>query len=157
MPLLQVRDCPEDIYKKVALAAKRKNRTIAQQIVVFLGKSVGQEQPNVERKKTAAKKDPSKENLRRSQENRCSGNDQRGSGPVTAVLDHYVEDWIELIDDFFEAKELCKEALSEGIKNTHSVYDMYYAVLARRNDATILKNDGQLGLLCKKLKLEVVI
>lgn len=51
MPLLQVRDCPEDIYKKVAIAAKRKNRTIGQQIVALLEKGLGQEQPNVERRK----------------------------------------------------------------------------------------------------------
>ncbi len=56
MPLLQVRDCPEDIYKKVALAAKRKNRTIAQQIVVLLEKSLGQEQPNIERRKQLLEK-----------------------------------------------------------------------------------------------------
>jgi predicted nucleic acid-binding protein len=69
----------------------------------------------------------------------------------------YVEDGIDLIDDFFEAKELWKEALGEGIKNTHSVYDMYYVVLARRNDALLMTNDEQLGLICKKLNIEVVI
>ncbi|MGA2545199.1 MAG: hypothetical protein ABSF43_01520 [Rectinemataceae bacterium] len=46
MPLLQVRDCPEDIYKEIALIAKKQNRTIAQQIVVFLEKALGQEQSN---------------------------------------------------------------------------------------------------------------
>jgi len=51
MPLLQVRDCPEDIYKKVTIAAKRKNRTIGQQIVALLEKGLGQEQPNVERRR----------------------------------------------------------------------------------------------------------
>ena len=38
MPLLQVRDCPEDINKKIVLVAKKKNRTIAQQIDVLLEK-----------------------------------------------------------------------------------------------------------------------
>ncbi|MBF8275678.1 MAG: hypothetical protein HW390_751 [Candidatus Brocadiaceae bacterium] len=56
MPLLQVRDCPEDIYKKIVLAAKRQNRTIAQQIVVLLEKSLGQEQSNRERRKQLLKK-----------------------------------------------------------------------------------------------------
>jgi hypothetical protein len=51
MPLLQVRDCPEDIYKKVTIAAKRKNRSIGQQIIALLEKGLGQEQPNVERRK----------------------------------------------------------------------------------------------------------
>jgi predicted nuclease of restriction endonuclease-like RecB superfamily len=51
MPLLQVRECPEDIYKKIASAAKRQNRTIAQQIIVLLEKGLGQEQSNIERRK----------------------------------------------------------------------------------------------------------
>ena len=51
MPLLQVRDCPEDIYKKVTITAKRKNRTIGQQIIALLEKGLGQEQPNIERRK----------------------------------------------------------------------------------------------------------
>lgn len=51
MPLLQVRECPEDIYKKIALVAKKQNRTIAQQVVVLLEKGLGQEQLNIERRK----------------------------------------------------------------------------------------------------------
>ena len=77
------------------------------------------------------------------------------------VLSHeecvqHVEDGIALIDDLFEAKELWKEALSESIKTGHSVYDMYYLVLARRNDATVVTNDGKLAELCRKARLEVV-
>jgi predicted nuclease of restriction endonuclease-like RecB superfamily len=56
MPLLQVRDCPDDIYKKIALVAKKQNRTIAQQIVVLLEKSLGQEQSNIERRKQVIEK-----------------------------------------------------------------------------------------------------
>jgi predicted nucleic acid-binding protein len=33
---------------------------------------------------------------------------------------------------------------------------MYYAVLARRNDALIMTNDEQLSSICKKLNIEVV-
>jgi len=51
MPLLQVRECPEDIYKKISLVAKRQNRTIAQQIIVLLEKGLGQDQSNIERRK----------------------------------------------------------------------------------------------------------
>jgi hypothetical protein len=51
MPLLQVRGCPEDLYKKVALVAKRQNRTIAQQVVVLLEKGLGQEESNREKRK----------------------------------------------------------------------------------------------------------
>ncbi len=51
MPLLQVRDCPEDIYTKITIAAKQQKRTIAQQIVVLLEKSLGQDQSNQDRRK----------------------------------------------------------------------------------------------------------
>ena len=51
MPLLQVRECPEDIYKKITLLAKKQNRTIAQQVVVVLEKGLGQEQSSSERRK----------------------------------------------------------------------------------------------------------
>ncbi len=51
MPLLQVRDCPEDIYKKITLVAKKQNRTIAQQVVVLLEKGLGQEISNLERRR----------------------------------------------------------------------------------------------------------
>ena len=51
MPLLQVRECPEDIYKKIVIVAKKQNRTIAQQVVVLLEKGLGQEQSNIERRK----------------------------------------------------------------------------------------------------------
>jgi len=51
MPLLQVHDCPEDIYKKISLVAKKQKRTIAQQVVVLLEQSLSQEHPNKERRK----------------------------------------------------------------------------------------------------------
>ena len=56
MPLLQVRDCPEDVYKRIAIVAKRQNRTIAQQTVVLLEKGLGQERSNVERRKELLEK-----------------------------------------------------------------------------------------------------
>jgi hypothetical protein len=51
MPLLQVRECPEDIYRKITLVAKTENRTIAQQVVVLLERSLGQNESNIERRK----------------------------------------------------------------------------------------------------------
>jgi predicted nucleic acid-binding protein len=69
----------------------------------------------------------------------------------------YVEDGINLIDDFIGAKELWKEALGESIKNNHSVYDMLYAILARRNDATLITNDKPFSEVCKKMKITYLI
>lgn len=56
MPLLQVRDCPEDIYKKINMVAKKQNRTIAQQVLVLLERGLGQEQPNIERRRQLLEK-----------------------------------------------------------------------------------------------------
>ncbi|WP_319559170.1 hypothetical protein [Marispirochaeta sp.] len=56
MPLLQVRDCPEDIYKKIASVARSENRSIAQQVIVLLEKGLGQEQSNMERRRRLLEK-----------------------------------------------------------------------------------------------------
>jgi len=56
MPLLQVRECPEDIYKKISYVAKNENRTIAQQAVVLLEKGLGQSESNMERRKRLIEK-----------------------------------------------------------------------------------------------------
>ena len=56
MPLLQVRECPEDIYRKISYVAKSENRTIAQQIVVLLEKGLGQPESNMERRKRLIEK-----------------------------------------------------------------------------------------------------
>ncbi len=76
------------------------------------------------------------------------------------VLSHedciqYVQDGIDMIDDFIDARELWKESLAEGIRNNHSIYDMYYSVLTRRNDAVLITNDGPLAEICKKLNIHV--
>ncbi len=69
----------------------------------------------------------------------------------------FTETGISLIDDFSDLNDLWKEAQGEGIRNNHSVYDMYYAILARRNDATIMTNDKKLSTVCKKLKIQICI
>ncbi|GHV92054.1 hypothetical protein AGMMS50268_25570 [Spirochaetia bacterium] len=62
----------------------------------------------------------------------------------------YIERGINLIDIFINSKEIWKEAFAEGIKNNHPVYDMYYAVIARRNSGILVTNDGDLAKICKK-------
>jgi hypothetical protein len=51
MPLLQVRDCPDDIYKEISMVAHRQNRTIAQQTIVLLKKGLGLDESNKERRR----------------------------------------------------------------------------------------------------------
>jgi hypothetical protein len=55
MPLLQVRDFPEDIYEEIAYEARRQNRTIAQQTIVLLKKGLhgNDEESNKERTRRA--------------------------------------------------------------------------------------------------------
>ncbi|MDR1589208.1 MAG: hypothetical protein LBS51_03335 [Oscillospiraceae bacterium] len=53
MPLLQVRDFPEDIYKEITFEARRQNRTIAQQTIILIKKGLGEEISNKERRKLA--------------------------------------------------------------------------------------------------------
>ena len=51
MPLLQVRDFPEDIYEEISIEAKRQHSTIAQQTIVLIKKGLGEEISNMERRK----------------------------------------------------------------------------------------------------------
>lgn len=65
-----------------------------------------------------------------------------------------VEDGIALIDDYFQTKDLWKEVLGESIKYKHSSYDLFYAILARRNNGRLLTNDTELEATCKKMNID---
>lgn len=69
----------------------------------------------------------------------------------------YIEDGLELVDDLIPSQDIWKESLSEGIRNQHSIYDMFYLVTARRNDARLLTNDSKLAEIALKQKIEVII
>ncbi|MDR0685788.1 MAG: hypothetical protein LBF83_11775 [Spirochaetaceae bacterium] len=56
MPLLQVRDFPEDIYKEITFEAHRQNRTIAQQTIILIKKGLGEEMSNKERRRLAVER-----------------------------------------------------------------------------------------------------
>jgi hypothetical protein len=53
MPLLQVRECPEDVYGEITFEAHRENRSIAQQAIVLIKKGLGEEMSNKERRRLA--------------------------------------------------------------------------------------------------------
>jgi hypothetical protein len=53
MPLLQVRDFPEDIYEEITFEAHRQNRTIAQQTIILIKKGLGEELSNKGRRRLA--------------------------------------------------------------------------------------------------------
>jgi hypothetical protein len=56
MPLLQVRDFPDDIYNEISLVAHKENRIIAQQTIVLIKKGLGKENTNIERRKRILEK-----------------------------------------------------------------------------------------------------
>jgi len=53
MPLLQVRDFPQDVYEGITFEARRQNRTIAQQTIVLIKKGLQEEISNRERRRMA--------------------------------------------------------------------------------------------------------
>jgi hypothetical protein len=56
MPLLQVRNFPEDVYEEITFEAHRRNRTIAQQIIILIKKGLGEEMSNKERRRLAVER-----------------------------------------------------------------------------------------------------
>ena len=56
MPLLQVRDFPDDIYAEISFAARKEHRTIAQQTIVLIQKGLGREETNKERRRRLIEK-----------------------------------------------------------------------------------------------------
>lgn len=55
-----------------------------------------------------------------------------------------IEQIISLPDEYVSEKELYREAFSLGCMLNHSVYDMIFLVLARRNGARLLTMDKKL-------------
>jgi len=51
MPLLQVKDLPEDVYEKLSLVAAADNRSIAQETIVLLRKALGMKKERRARRK----------------------------------------------------------------------------------------------------------
>jgi hypothetical protein len=51
MPLLQVRDIPNDLYETLSKVAAAENRSIAQETIVLLKKALNFQQENLSRRK----------------------------------------------------------------------------------------------------------
>jgi len=71
-----------------------------------------------------------------------------------ASLSNIARDCIGYIDEYVSAYELWKEALRMAQDQDHSVYDMLYAVLARRHDAMLLTMDKKLFAICESLSIK---
>jgi predicted nucleic acid-binding protein len=67
----------------------------------------------------------------------------------------YIQDGINYVDKFVNSKEFWQEAFSEGIHNNHSIYDMFYMVVTRRNDGILITNDSVLATICKNNNIQI--
>lgn len=72
------------------------------------------------------------------------------------LANDYLENIIGLVDEYVDMRINYIEAFDEGIRHNHSVYDMYYLTLARRNGATLFTLDRRLIALCEELKIDCV-
>jgi predicted nucleic acid-binding protein len=61
-----------------------------------------------------------------------------------------------LIDEFIDISENNEESLMEGVRMTHSIYDMLYFTLARRYGAILLTIDKKLNEKAKENGIEIV-
>lgn len=57
---------------------------------------------------------------------------------------------LALVDEFCPLQALHGEVISESIRLDHSVYDLFYFVLARRTGATLFTVDKKLAQLCEE-------
>ena len=62
-------------------------------------------------------------------------------------------DCIDYIDEYVSASELWKESLLLAQKYGHSVYDMLYAVLAKRHYAILVTFDVRLRKICDEISV----
>ncbi|MEE9447342.1 MAG: type II toxin-antitoxin system VapC family toxin [Arenicellales bacterium] len=70
--------------------------------------------------------------------------------------EQHLEQLMALPDDFINEETLFREAFSLSCSLAHSVYDMLYLVLARRNNATILSMDKKLQALAAQIGVSCV-
>ena len=69
--------------------------------------------------------------------------------------EEYIRLGIGYVDEFIDSKEIWLEALVQGVKNGHSVYDMFYMITARRNGGIMITNDSVLAGICKKNHVQI--
>ena len=63
---------------------------------------------------------------------------------------------LQMVNEYTDTSELAIEALHEGIRLGHNIYDMLYAVLARRTGATLLTTDKKFRTLAESLGIPVL-
>ncbi len=63
---------------------------------------------------------------------------------------------IQLIDIFFPAEPIWKDALQLGCELGHPVYDCFYLVLTQKQEATLLTKDKKLMKMAKRIDIPVL-
>lgn len=69
---------------------------------------------------------------------------------------HGIAYCLDLIDDYVTTQHLCREVFSESIRLKHAAYDIFYLVVARRNDAAVLTRDKKMIEAAKTLGVVVL-
>ena len=72
-----------------------------------------------------------------------------------AVCEKGIEQAISLPDDYITEHDLYREAFKLACSLNHSVYDMLYLVVARRNSATLLTLDSKLLQTAEKCSIDI--
>lgn len=62
----------------------------------------------------------------------------------TREAGEHLDEAVSFVDRFYSLEPLQTEALAESIRLDHSVYDMFYFVLARRTQGTLFTTDMKL-------------
>jgi len=73
-----------------------------------------------------------------------------GELPIEEAV-RFLSTALELVDEYRGVAGLAEEALREAAAHRHPVYDFYYAVLARREDAALLTFDNRLKKHCRAM------
>ncbi|MDR0876549.1 MAG: type II toxin-antitoxin system VapC family toxin [Treponema sp.] len=66
----------------------------------------------------------------------------------------YIDRGIKLIDRFIDSKSLWEEVFGQSVASKHSVYDLFYAIIARRYNGVLVTNDDELSKICDKLNIQ---
>lgn len=62
-----------------------------------------------------------------------------------------LDETLSLVDEFVPTAAMAPEALAEAMRVSHPVYDLCYAITARRSAATVLSLDARLARLLDRL------
>ncbi|OUO89804.1 hypothetical protein B5F40_09710 [Gordonibacter sp. An230] len=68
----------------------------------------------------------------------------------------HITEALGLVDEFVPLEENAAESFAEAVRQGHSVYDLFYATLARRNAATLFTADKKLVALCGRMGVNCV-